>query len=35
MKKRVNVFAHIPVTTLKYPIAGSVRNIMMDTADIS
>lgn len=34
MKKRVNVHAPIPVTTLKYPIAGSVRNVMMDVADI-
>ena len=34
MKKRVNVHATVPVTTLKYPIAGSVRNVMMDVADI-
>ena len=34
MKKRVNVHAPVPVTTLKYPIAGSVRNVMMDVADI-
>lgn len=34
MMKRVNVHAPIPVTTLKYPIAGSVRNIMMDVNDI-
>ena len=34
MKKRVNINAPIPVTTLKYPIAGSVRNVMMDVSDI-
>ena len=34
MMKRVNVHAPIPVTTLKYPIAGSVRNVMMDVNDI-
>lgn len=34
MMKRVNVYAPIPVTTLKYPIAGSVRNVMMDVNDI-
>lgn len=34
MKKRVNVHAPIPVTTLKYPIAGSIRNVMMDVSDI-
>lgn len=34
MKKRVNVHAPIPVTTLKYPIAGSVRDVLMDVNDI-
>ena len=34
MKKRVNINAPIPVTTLKYPIVGSVRNVMMDVSDI-
>lgn len=34
MNKRVNVYAPIPVTTLKYPIAGSVRNVTMDVNDI-
>lgn len=34
MNKIVNVYAPIPVTTLKYPIAGSVRNVMMDVNDI-
>ena len=34
MKKRVNVHAPIPVTTLKYPIAGSVRDVVMDVNDI-
>ena len=34
MQKRVNIVANTPVTDLKIPIRGSIRNIMMDVEDI-
>lgn len=34
MQKRVNIIANTPVTDLKIPIRGSVRNIVMDVEDI-
>nr|DAE82600.1 MAG TPA: hypothetical protein [Caudoviricetes sp.] len=34
MQKRVNIVASVPVTDLKIPIRGAIRNIMMDVEDI-
>ena len=34
MQKRVNIVANTPVTDLKIPIRGAIRNIMMDVEDI-
>lgn len=34
MKKRVNVYAVVPVTTLKFPIAGNVRDIVLSVEEI-
>ena len=34
MEKRVNVYAGAPVVAIKYPITGTVRNILLSTDEI-